>query len=368
MAPKSQTNKGVSEIIARQLRAMIVEGTFPLGSRLPTRRELGQTFSTTPVTMQVVFDLLTDEGYVYSLGRRGTFVAAEIPPAEHYGLVFPYPDEPNRPWPLYWKALAGQAAEVGKITRRRISICYGNEGIGEQLEYRKSLADLQNDRFSGLIFATPPFNLQGTPLVEKPGLSRVAIADAPVLGIPSVALHGEPSRGLDYLKSQGHTRVALLMVPHFLNIPIFLQGMPVEAEERGLTIHPYWVQATDPARPQSARQSVRLLMAAAPKDRPNGLLILDDNLVEQATAGIVDVGLRVPEDILIVGHCNYPLLPATHVPVAWFGFDMQQLLMTLVEILDIQGRGEVPPPTSRVRTQHFPTVSAGSGLIVSKSA
>ena len=64
----------------RQLRRDILDGVYPLGAKLPSRRLVAEQVGVSVVTVEHAYELLTDEGYVKSLPRSG-FYAAFSPPA-----------------------------------------------------------------------------------------------------------------------------------------------------------------------------------------------------------------------------------------------------------------------------------------------
>ena len=58
--------------------------------------------------------------------------------------------------------------------------------------------------------------------------------------------------------------------------------------------------------------------------RGTALIIADDNLVDQVSAGVIAAGIQVPKDIDVVAHCNYPQLPVKVFPMRLLGFDCQE--------------------------------------------
>ena len=86
---------------------------------------------------------------------------------------------------------------------------------------------------------------------------------------------------------------------------------------------------------------VRLLMHG--KDRPNGLIITDDNLVEDAVAGLVAEGVEVPVDLEVVAHCNFPWPPLKTYPFRRLGPDVRGMLLACIDAIDKARRGEPAP-------------------------
>jgi len=93
-------------------------------------------------------------------------------------------------------------------------------------------------------------------------------------------------------------------------------------------------------------------------DRPDALLVTDDNLVEYATAGLVDAGVRVPTDMDVVVHCNFPWPTPSLVPVRRIGYDAAQMLRACLDIADVQRHG-APVPSPRTIPPLFEDELAG---------
>lgn len=138
----------------------------------------------------------------------------------------------------------------------------------------------------------------------------------------------------------------------------------------GFGIHapPYWIQTASAEAPDTARSSAHLLMAAPSGQRPDGLIVMDDNLVPQATAGLLDAGVLVPRDVVVVAHANFPHPTASAVPAYRLGYDVNAILDACVASLQAQRRGEATPDVVTVPTtweesssKEAPTRAAGVG-------
>ncbi|MGH3341955.1 MAG: GntR family transcriptional regulator [Carbonactinosporaceae bacterium] len=61
--------------IAAILRTQIEAGELPPNARVPSEKDLMDTYGVGRDTARAVVALLRDEGYVYTVATRGTFVA-----------------------------------------------------------------------------------------------------------------------------------------------------------------------------------------------------------------------------------------------------------------------------------------------------
>nr|MBA3687180.1 LacI family DNA-binding transcriptional regulator [Planctomycetota bacterium] len=204
------------------------------------------------------------------------------------------------------------------------------------------LADLRARRLAGVIWTTFPGEaiVEG-PLVRSGLVPSVAIMEITRPHLHSVAIdsHAFMERAIDHLVAQGRRRIALLSVPGHSN-DHFRECI----HARGLESRPYWLQVLPPQWGASARNLVHLLFSLDPGQRPDALIIADDNLVEEATAGLIAAGVAVPRDLTVVAHCNYPWPTPSAVPTHLLGYDARVMLERCLELLASGPAGATPRP------------------------
>jgi DNA-binding LacI/PurR family transcriptional regulator len=220
-------------------------------------------------------------------------------------------------------------------------VTHGVEAYLDNEPYQQLLADVHNHRLAGIIFLHPPFKYVNTPLMDEPGVARAAfMPTAEYANVQAVGVRHEAliERALDYLLSRGRRRVAVLSQP---TVPggstEWLEQM---VARRGMFMEPYWLQFAMTGIESMVRNTVHLLMNGNQKVRPDGLIIGDDNFVEAASAGLVRAGVRVPEDVEVVAHCNFPWPTSSVLPVKRLGFSARQVLRECINSIDAQRRGE----------------------------
>jgi DNA-binding LacI/PurR family transcriptional regulator len=175
-------------------------------------------------------------------------------------------------------------------------------------------------------------------------LPRVSIASEASDGVPAIRLKDMHAKALDYLQSRGCKKVALLTgASAVANGELQIQWTQ-GAAARGMTVRPDWVQGLDIRFPQTAQNLVQLLMRGSAEDRPDGLLIGDDNLVEYATAGLIDSGVKVPSEIEVVAHCNFPWPTPSVLPIKRLGYDVRECLKECIAAIDKQRNKETLAP------------------------
>jgi len=336
------------ESILRELRGRIVTGLLGPGDRLPTRRELQREFGTTRVTVQRAMQRLTKEAFVVPRGKLGTFVSPNPPHLGTYALIFPQgPSRGLGEWPRFWEAMENEARRFED--GGRFEIYHSIDRHADSPDFHRLVRDMESQRLTGLAFAWPPGDLWGTSLLKLPGIPRVAILMRQWRDIAAVRLSGAfLDKALDYLLSYGRRHVAFI---HLSPAPEdTLPRIRRAVARRGMICPPYWLQGVARMTSQCAREVAHLLMNPDQRRRPDGLVIMDDNLVEPATAGLVDAGVRVPRDLQVVAHCNFPWPTPSSLPVKRLGPDARHVLAACVRSIQLQRAGR------RAATQNVPVL------------
>ncbi|MBI4023750.1 MAG: GntR family transcriptional regulator [Verrucomicrobia bacterium] len=336
------------ERIVTALRREIIRGVCPSASQIPSHLVLARRFRVSPVTIQRAMDCLAKEGFIRTEQRCGMFVVARPPHLSHYALVFAEDPANARLWSRFYAALLNESEVIQNEDGCCILPFYGINGHTDSKDYQRLLELVLADRLAGLIFVQGEHYVAGTPLMTRDGIARVALKSRPLFPrVPVVTLDlgAFMRRTLDYFVAHNRRRVAMIATPpkpeHPQDFEHFFHG---EMPKRKLTTRPYWTLQISAQAAVGARNCVRLLMESNPRDRPNALIIADDNLVEDVVAGLLMAGVRVPDELEIVAHCNFPWAGLQAMPLRWLGFDISQVLSACLDAINRQRRGEAVPP------------------------
>jgi DNA-binding LacI/PurR family transcriptional regulator/DNA-binding transcriptional regulator YhcF (GntR family) len=336
------------ELIVQELREQIVGGQLPPGSRLPTRDEIGQKYGAGANTVQRALDRLRVDGFILSSGRNGTYVSSEPPHLTRYAIVFPAVPTQAEKWVRFWTALNNEALRLQRQEDRKLPLYYGVDGDPNSENYQTLLQDVFAHRVAGIIFASNPYNLCGTPILDEPGIPRIGIM-APSDGINMPAISTDVKsffdKALDYLQRRDRRKVAFINPPGMVALN---RTLLQDIADRGMMTQPFWNQSVHLAYPQAARDITHLMMHISQSKRPDALVVSDDNLVEYATAGLVAAGVHVPDDVEVVAHCNFPWPTPSVVPVQRLGFDAREVLQAAIKYIDAARRGESEPLEIRI--------------------
>lgn len=332
--------------IVVSLRNEIIANRLPPGSLLPTRTELIARFDSTSATVQHAIDILRREGFVYAMGRRGTFVSTHPPHLFRFAMVFRGSMTEAHSNRLY-QQLCKQAAQDGDEQNPswRIEIHYGVENHVDNRELKAITSSARARSLAGLILPENPFvtGLAATEIGNIATLPRVTLTSSDtevMLKWGSVGFGEWSTLTVRHLAEAGCRRVAVLM-----NHPAHARLEPELSRlltAHGLRTPPHWFLRAPLNGAICARNIVHLLMSLPPEERPDGLLITNDTLMEDAVAGVVASGVRVPSELRIVSHCNFPWPSPSAVPVTRIGYETRDLMAACLAELAAQQQGAAP--------------------------
>ena len=336
------------ERVVNTLRERIVSGQLKPGDRLPTHTELEDYFKAAPPTILDAMAVLRDIGFIESRPRRGSFVAAHPPHLTRFALTFPWAAKLEVS--QFARALRSEADRLNRGAREFL-IFHDIGGHEDVADYQLLLRHVNNGALAGIIFGTNPLaypaSLEGLPLLTAAELPRVSISspspDVPMTSVYVDLVNFLP-RAFEALAEQGRHRLAILFLSDNIKDRPPFEVWRRLARAHGLELRPQWVHGIQNNSAWSAEPLTHLLFdARRATDRPDALVISDDNLVPAATAGLVAAGVRVPTDVCVIAHTNFPHPTPSAVPVTRLGYDVRKLFATCVEQLEQQRRGETPP-------------------------
>ena len=352
------------EDIADHLRRQILSGRLAPGAQLPTRVQLEREFSASTITVQRALERLAAEEFVRAQRRNGTFVVDRPPHLYRAGLVFPSRPSHSRPWSRFMTSLREIVADEIWAPRKIVSF-YGGGGHADSEDFLELSANVRSRRLAGLIYAYEAEDLADTMLFE----------DAVVRDVPRVFISAEASleprvqldgwsfhtRAMEYLRQRGRQRVAVLFSSEVDPGGDWPARVQAEIARQGLHTCRQWLHGVDKLRPGWTASLVQLLCSGPASERPDALVINDDNIVEYATAGLVAAGVRVPEDLDVVAHCNFPWPTPSAMPLVRLGFDVRQVMRACLDALEAGRLEQTPPGVTEIGAVFESEINGGSG-------
>lgn len=322
------------------MRADIIAGRYPQGSQLPTFDALVSEYGLSRATMQAVVRRLKEDGFVRSVHRSGLFVAEAPPHLHRFGLVFS--SAPGAPgWNRFMGALLAESTVVAAQQEGAQVVPFFNLQPGVQnTSYDRLLDDLVSQRLAGIIVTRGAGFLLHQPELAEAGVPAVAInhletesQGAPVVNTDDGSFM---DRALQWLAARGRKRVAVVAMRPKVG------ATPATCAAAGLQTRPHWLCPIGQDFGGQVRPVVQLLLDYPPEERPDGLVIATDNLVEEALGAIHDTGVVIGREIDVVAHCNWPWPVESPLPIARLGFHSHHFLNTCLDSIRQRRQGRAP--------------------------
>lgn len=219
-----------------------------------------------------------------------------------------------------------------------------NSGLDPELENRE-IRTLQQHQVDGIVYAR--MYHQGVSLPEELGKLPTVLLDAVTADrsissvVPDEVAAAETA--VEALIAAGHTRIGMLNNAD--DIPAThgrLQGYRNALERHGIGFDPDLVTTGVAETPSGREAGLELLRRP---DRPTGLFCFSDRVAMGAYQAAAALGLRIPEDVSIVGTDNLELIAAALWPglttVALPHYEMGRWAVTRL-LDDIEGPAMAP--------------------------
>jgi DNA-binding LacI/PurR family transcriptional regulator len=336
-----------SDQLAGELRRRIVAGEFAPGQRLPTFLEIEEGFSVSRGVAQIAVERLKKSGFIDPETRQGLFVAQTPPHLHRYGIVFPV-THADPAWSVFDEVLVREAHVLQQAAQgREFQVFSGASDYRESPRVLTRLRrDVLDDRLAGLILTPGCQELADRAPYNDPALPKVFLFRQPGPGAELI-VNGDGDaiidRSLRHLAEKGCRRVAVIRVQG-----AYSAVGPAFFERHGLTYRPQWVQVVERGDTVVLATLVPLLMDYPAKQRPDGLLVMDDSLVDHVAAAVMAMGLTIGRDLQIVAHSNWPSRSPNVLPIRRIGFHVGDMLARCMEVIDLQRRGQTPPRVQSV--------------------
>jgi len=330
-------------VIASVLRREIREQRLRSGDRLPSYRELRERFDAGHVTVSQAVAELREDGVVESRGPAGVFVANAPSHVNRFGLVLPY-QRPEMPPNRATMAVVEASREVAASQGCEIVLYENLRQRHDNASYMRAVNDVQRHRLSGLIFFRDPadiIDLSTSPLSTEP--------------MPKVALTSQEAPGMQVVRhdfeaylDQAAALLAKRGVRHAGVIAqegLAQQRIGARLKAHGVSMCEGEVFAFGLGADATARPLVSLMLAQPEAYRPDGLLILDDHLLDPAIDGLPVAARRaLGRDFHVVSAQNWPSATLVRDPITLVGFDAREWLTRAVDVLGQRARsGDLDP-------------------------
>lgn len=341
--------KALHSQLLLHFRERILNGSLPAGARLPTELEIAQQYNISRGTVRQAMSVLVQEGLLERLPGRGTFVR-QLPPSsapaprfaeKRIGLVLHYADGP-----LDLDIMIG-VENAAKSRGYQVSFTYAEESLAQQ---DRDIARLRADRVAGMIiFPVSDFTYDESILRLQADKVPFVLVDRyfPDLDTDYVVADnlGGGYRVTEHLLILGHRRIGFVYSPKGSLLTTSVRdrwmGYRKALQEYGCPYDETLV-CQQPGVGAASGDSYSELLSR--DDRPSAVFAVNDSVAVDILRMAQQRGLRVPEDLALVGFddLNYsahlsPPLTTVAQPRLDLGMHAGNLLINRIE-------GQVGPP------------------------
>jgi LacI family transcriptional regulator len=258
------------------------------------------------------------------------------------------------------KGIQQTCEQLGKVLL--IGETGGNASVAERL-----VADMRERRVEAILFATP-FHCQ-VELTPQLGSTPIALANCfEAAGRYTQVVPDDASGG--YAAAQivlqaGHRKIAFLqLIPGMVATDLRLRGFHRAMREHGVTPNPAWLihgaEADDADEFAHLSDAVDRLFASA--DRPTAILCGNDKMAMRVIFILQRRGLRVPDDVSIVGFDDFRLISEALDP------GLTTVALPYRAIGELTGRYALEQGGQPAATHHVPCLPVMRGTVAAPSA
>ena len=300
--------KGDKEPVYRQIRnhllGRIEQGHWRRGGKIDTIEQLVKTFKVHPMTVRQAVGELVKEGILQTRRGSGTYISEEVVKGQRtVAVVWGHRHEfaPRSPWhPRVYHKVCSYLEELGCFART-YTLFHVSEKLDEAAMTNLE-ADARARKFAGFIsfpefrYLKPGFREQLDDLgirhlnFDFIAPTNAVIADYFVFG----------SMAAKYLYERGVRKMGLIGV-EFLPAdrfePDYSGLMSARCEYPEIVVSDAWVHRVG-ASISRGRELIKQIWSA--RERPEGLIISDEVTFLGVVMGMLELGIRYPEDLQLV--------------------------------------------------------------------
>ncbi|MFN6094117.1 MAG: substrate-binding domain-containing protein [Verrucomicrobiota bacterium] len=325
--------------IGGHVRALIKNGTLPAGANIPSTKALAAAWSVFPNTVKLALDPLVKEGLLDRRQNRGTRVLdghqkiRRLGIYENFGAIAPADRD-------FLTSIQVELAQVLEKQNAELKIWIDSK------KSRKSLPE-------NLIEACGKREIDG---VVASHTSQEILKAMKRLPVPFAALTSYrdcPSRvvfryaelvenAVHRLAERGARRVAVISnvipeptteISNRQDVSHFYEIFAETAASLGLETRPNWVIHPASKKPVEIErfgyEAMKTLWKQ--KKRPDGLFIYPHTAVRGSLTALLELGVKIPEELKLVAHGNIETPILSPYPVDWITSSSREIVQAMVK-------------------------------------
>lgn len=332
--------------IADILRQEILAKKFAEGARFYSEAELAKLFGTTHVTIRNALRCLEEEGLIIRLHGKGTFIGSSVKREKLLGIIIPGVD--GGVFPVLVAAIEETANQRGYS----VLLCNARNDFSRERTYTRRLISKKVD---GVVFYPILSNSNYEMNIECLNMfSRNRIPVATIDRLPyNIDYHDYDSVSADsvggsydlirHLIGLGHRRIGVLTEPFGPDVEDRIEGYKKALRDNGIEFDPALVRQARSESGQAEDPQVVCDLYTMER-RPTAIFALHEGLARFAIRTLQQQGVRVPENMGVVGFDDLAFAGSFDVPLTTVRWSVTDQGRTAVEMLleRIEGRRRTP--------------------------
>jgi GntR family transcriptional regulator of arabinose operon len=356
------------------LVAEISEGRLLPGELLPSEQRIAETLQIARSTVRQAMATLEREGFVRRVHGKGTFIQDEsaLPPLTEKGhglFALIVPETQVGFYPSLQRSFESAAADL----HNQVIVCNSNNDVDKQ---GNSILQLIDHRVAGVAIVpttvppTPAFHIrqlqrQGIPVVCC--ARRVEGVQAPLLAIPFEEVG---RRAGDVMRDAGHRSVAMMSGDRTPAAEAYERGFRdafrgIDASEGSIRVFYGSVHSPELSAHESELSS-QLDDLFHSEQPPTAIFVSFDSLAEMIFVLLAKRGIRVPDDVSLLGFGGARRQGALSQQLTSITIDEEQLGRDAVELLDQMRQDKLPIESNETRWLRL-GISDGATLVKCRS-
>lgn len=328
-----------------ELRHKIITGELKPHDQLPGEWELVQMLNVSRATLQRAWQSAQDEGLIYRVAGKGTFVAEPAKAANDRNAIgFIIPDYRG----TFAMNLLGGAEQVLRKAGYGVLFASTDRNIDEE---NRILKEYLEQGIQGVILVPVRGSTQNRVLASSEVNVPVVLMDRPINGLvlPCVSSNNYAGglQAMNHLLKLGHRRILFVARPHMdlWSVSERYRAYQDALHLQGIEPQPAFLIGGDnemnsyEAYHSADQGEIKPLIAHLMDDaRPTAVFAVNDWMALKAQRAITAAGLRNPEDVSVIGFDNLDIAQYQNPPLTTVAQDAQLMgaeaarrLITLME-------------------------------------
>ena len=278
-------------------------------------------------TRKRILDLIEE----YDFQPNAFAKAISTQKSNHVGLLIPHNAEYVFSNPFYTEVMHGVSTEVDRQGYFLV-MCFAHEANYLDIYKQK--------RVDGFVLLSPGSfhkNIINSLNAEKvPFISTAKISEDEPMAYVDVDNYYGATLAMEHLVALGHKRIAYIGKPSLRSSQDRLRGYQAVIEKYGLPQHEDWMLITDTSSVQGGHDYTLKLLQS--QEVPTAIFLANDTMAIGALRAVKDAGLRIPEDIGVVGIDDMPFSATSDPPLTTIRQPIQRLgavaAQTLIDMID----------------------------------